>query len=304
MVEKIKIIFLGTGSAIPTPKKNHPAVLLKYKQENILLDCGEGTQRQFRIARLNPCKITRILITHWHADHVLGLPGLLQTLMLNGYNKTLKIYGPKNTKKRMGLYINLFAHKGKKFPIKIYETKPGRIINEKEFYIEAESMKHDIPTNAYSFIIKGKLRLNKQKLKKLKIPKGKIRAKILKSKTIKITGRKINTKNLIYKEKAKKITFIMDTGENKKAVKIAKNSDLLISESTYSAKEKKIAKDYKHLTAEQAANIAKKSKSKELILMHLSQRYEKKQEQEKILNQAKKIFKNTSIAKDFTKTEV
>ncbi len=87
----IKITFLGTSDQIPSAKRNHTAILLTYKGENILVDCGEGTQRQFRKARLNPCKITRLLITHWHGDHVLGIPGLLKTLALSGYNKTLSI---------------------------------------------------------------------------------------------------------------------------------------------------------------------------------------------------------------------
>ena len=82
MVEKINVTFLGTGSAIPTARRNHPAILLRYKAESILIDCGEGTQRQFRKAHLNPCKITRILISHWHADHALGIPGLLMTMAM------------------------------------------------------------------------------------------------------------------------------------------------------------------------------------------------------------------------------
>jgi ribonuclease Z len=98
MVEKIELTFLGTGSSIPTARRNHPAVLLKYKAENILVDCGEGTQRQFRLAHMNPCKVTRILISHWHGDHALGLPGLLQTLVMNGYNRKLEIYGPRGSK--------------------------------------------------------------------------------------------------------------------------------------------------------------------------------------------------------------
>jgi len=95
MSEKITITFLGTSQAIPTARRNHTAILLQYKAENLLIDCGEGTQRQFRKARLNPCKITKLLITHWHGDHILGIPGLLQTLLLNQYNKTLEIYGPR-----------------------------------------------------------------------------------------------------------------------------------------------------------------------------------------------------------------
>src|SRR3990172_5927928 len=99
MAEKIRITFLGTGSMIPDEKRNHPAFLLSYKSENILVDCGEGTQIQFRKAKLNPCRITRILITHWHGDHTFGLPGLLRTLSTSGYHKKLYVYGPKKMKK-------------------------------------------------------------------------------------------------------------------------------------------------------------------------------------------------------------
>ena len=98
MTEKVEIVFLGTGSAVPTIRRNHPSIFLRYKDESILFDCGEGTQRQIRKAKLNPCKLTRLFITHWHGDHVLGIPGLLQTLALNNYNRELEIYGPKGTK--------------------------------------------------------------------------------------------------------------------------------------------------------------------------------------------------------------
>jgi ribonuclease Z len=93
MADKIKLTFLGTSSAVPTKSRNHPSILLQYKEQNLLFDCGEGTQRQFRKAKLNPCKLTKIFISHWHGDHILGLPGLLQTLALNGYNNVLEIYG-------------------------------------------------------------------------------------------------------------------------------------------------------------------------------------------------------------------
>src|SRR3989344_3358273 len=96
-MEQIKITFLGTSNAIPTKKRNHTAILLTYKNENILIDCGEGTQRQFKIAEISPAKLTKILITHWHGDHTLGLSGLFQTLAMSDYSKKLEIYGPKNT---------------------------------------------------------------------------------------------------------------------------------------------------------------------------------------------------------------
>jgi len=89
-MEKIKITFLGTSSAVPTLTRNHTAILLSYKNENILFDCGEGTQRQFRKAKINPCKTTKLVLTHLHGDHVFGIPGLFQTLNLNNYQKTLE----------------------------------------------------------------------------------------------------------------------------------------------------------------------------------------------------------------------
>ena len=94
----MELTFLGTGSMVPTTKRNHSATFFSYKNQGILFDCGEGTQRQFRIARLKPSKITKILITHWHGDHVLGLPGLLQTMATSGYTGTVELYGPKGSK--------------------------------------------------------------------------------------------------------------------------------------------------------------------------------------------------------------
>jgi len=300
---KIPIVFLGTGQAIPTAKRNHTAILLTYKSENILIDCGEGTQRQFRKLKLNPCNLTKLLITHWHGDHILGIPGLLQTLALNGYNKTLEIYGPRGTLRFMNEILNMFIFQDK-LKYKIKEVESGKIFENSDFYIEAEKMIHGAPCLAYSFVEKEKIRINKEKLNKLKI-KGKIIAELAKEKDIIWQGKKIIASKLTYKQPERKITFIFDTEINPNCYKIAKNSDLLICESTFlenSENGKDLAKRYHHLTASQAGQIAKKSCSKKLILTHLSQRYENKEKF--ILAEAKKIFKNTEIAEDLTKVEV
>jgi len=300
---KIPIVFLGTGQAIPTAKRNHTAILLNYKNEQILIDCGEGTQRQFRKLKLNPCSLTKILITHWHGDHVLGLPGLLQTLALNNYNKTLDIYMPKGTRHHMDLMYRLFVFK-EKIKVNIHECDSGKIFENSDFILEAEKMSHNTPTLAYSFIEKDKLRINKSKLDKLKI-KGKLIGELAKGKDIIWQGKKIKARELTYRQDARKITVILDTKINPNCEKIAKNSDLLICESTYmenSENGKQLAEEYKHLTAKQAAEIAKSSKSKKLILTHLSQRYENKEK--KILEEARKVFKNAEIAQDLDKIEI
>jgi len=302
---KIPITILGTATAIPTAKRNHTSILIQHSGENILIDCGEGTQRQFRKARLNPCKLTRILITHWHGDHILGLPGLLQTLILNGYNKRLHIYGPKGIKDKMKKLIDLFVKQYGKLDLVVKEISDGKVFETKEFILESKSMKHGIACNSYSLIEKQKTRLDKKKIAKLKIKDKKLFGRLQQGKNIKYKGKTIKASQVTYKTIPKKITVILDTKINPNCYNIAKDSDLLICEATYladSEKGSKLAESYKHLTAEQAGMIAKKSKSKKLILAHISQRYDK--DEHLLLKEAKKQFKNTEIAKDLMKIEV
>lgn len=296
----IKITFLGTSDAVPSEKRNHTSILLNYNGENILVDCGEGTQRQMRIAEMNPCKLTRVLITHWHGDHVLGLSGLLQTLALSGYNKTLFIYGPKGSKEFIKSIFKTFAFKEKlKFEVK---EVFGKFFENEDFILESESMNHGIPCNAYSFVLKEKVRIDKKKLEKFKISPGPLLQKLKQGKDIISNGKRYSVKQLTYTEKKKKVSFVFDTSYDKKIFSFAKDSDLLICESTFSSEEEDKAKEFKHLTSKQAAEIAKNSKSKKLILTHISQRYSKNTEE--ILSQAKKYFKNSHLVQDFDRLEL
>jgi len=295
----IKLTFLGTSDAIPSAERNHTSILLEYKNEAMLVDCGEGTQRQLRKAKLNPNKITRILITHWHGDHVLGLPGLLQTLAFSNYNKTLNIYGPRGTKEFMKAILRTFAFQGK-YKINIEEVEKKFFENE-EFYLEAEKMTHGIPCNSYAFVIKGRLRIDKKKLQKTKL-KGPILKKLKEGKDVTYNGRKYLAKNLTYEEDSKKVSFVFDTSFNKNIVPFVKNSDLLVCESTFGVELEDKAEKYRHLNVRQTAEIAKKSKSKKLVLTHISQRYNKNPK--RILDAAKKIFKNSVLVKDLDEIEV
>ena len=312
MTSKIKLVFLGTSAQIPTAKRNHTAMLLTYEGENILIDCGEGTQRQFRKARMNPCKISRILITHRHGDHVFGLPGLISTFDLSGYNKTLYIYGPKGIKRFLENFLGLNYVK-RNFEIKITEVVPkGMTSNTKDgglkffetddFYLEAEKMEHGVPTNAYCFVKKAQRRIDKAKLKKSKLGSGPLLKKLKEGKDIVYESKKYLAKNLTYTEGDKKVSFVLDTLDNKKIIPFVKDSDLLVCEASFDDEMKDMAKEHLHLTAKQAGEIAKKSKSKKLILTHISQRYEK--DLKKLLAEAKKVFKNSSIAEDFDEVYV
>ena len=295
MTENIPITFLGTSQAIPTARRNHTSILLQYKDETILVDCGEGTQRQFRKAKLNPCKLTRLLITHWHGDHILGIAGLLQTLLLNGYSKTLYVYGPKGTKNDLHELLNLLVPYNK-IPLKVEEVSEGKFFETKDFYLESMPMQHGIPCNAYSFVEKERTRLDRAKLKKLKLPNSPLLGDLAKGKDIEWKGKKVKAKDIIYKEPQRKITFILDTALNENCHKLAKDSQVIISEAVYLNNEKELATLHEHLTAEDAAIIASKAKAKALYLAHLSQRYDGSEKL--ILKEAKAKFKNTIIAED------
>ena len=280
---------------VPTKNRNLASILINYKNENILIDCGEGTQRQMKLVNISPTKITKILITHLHGDHIFGLPGLLQTLASSNYSKTLEIYGPKGTKKYLEFIIKNYINEDK-LSIKVKEISTGTFYKGKEFSLVSEKLKHRIICLGYSFIENDKVKINTEYTKKFGLTQHPLLGKLQKGKDVIYKGKKIPAKKATSIKKGKKITVILDTELTNSAIKLAKESDTLICEATYLDNLKSHAKLYKHLTAKQAADIAKKSKSKKLILTHFSQRYKTTKDLEK---EAKKTFKNTFASKDY-----
>lgn len=294
----MKITFLGTSAMQPTKERNPSAIFLNYKDENILIDCGEGTQRQMKIIKLKATKLTRIIITHMHPDHTLGLPGMLYNLYANEYNKTLQIYGPKGINDIVKFFIGTI---GKKIKYEIHELKNGIIINENEFFIKATKLNHSIECYGLEFIEKDKRKINLDYIKKFGLKQDPILKKLQKGKNIIWKGKKIEANKSTFLIKGKKVSFILDTKLCKNCYKIAKDSDILISESTFLDNLKEKAEEYKHLTAKQAAEIAENSNVKKLVLTHISPRYGSNKN---IFEEAKKYFKNVMVAKDFSEVEL
>src|SRR5258705_121476 len=137
-MQKINVTFLGTGNAIPTEKRNHTGILASFASENMLFDCGEGIQRQFKLAGLSASRLTRIFITHWHGDHILGLPGLFQTLAMSNYDKTLKIYGPRGSNRFISVIKELLMHINIK--LDVHEVHEGVVVNENDYQVIASEM--------------------------------------------------------------------------------------------------------------------------------------------------------------------
>jgi len=291
----MKITFLGTSGMQPTKDRNASAILVNHKEENILIDCGEGTQRQFRKLNISPTKITKILISHWHGDHILGLPGLILTLGASEYSKTLEIYGPKGTKKYMKNIFKSFITKNK-IDLKIKEiNKEGTFLETKDLTISSVNLIHSSPCLGYLIKEKDKRKMKMPYLKKFGLTKDPILGKLQKGKNISYKGHKILVKDATTLIPGKKISIILDTSPSQKIISAVKNSDLLVTESTFSSKLKEKARLYKHLTSEDAARIAKKSNSKKLVLTHFGKRHNTTT---LLLKEAKKIFKNTKAAKD------
>ncbi len=299
----IEITFLGTSSMVPTKERNVQSIYLEYKGEGILVDCGEGTQRQMNIAGINRLKVKKILISHWHGDHVSGLIGLIQTIGNVAEPGTLTIYGPPGTKKHMGhLLESCIFDLRIKLEIKEIKTEKKAVFFENEDYqLEAAPLDHGVPCLGYAFVEKNKRNINMDKAKKLGLEPGPLLGKLQKGQAVKHDGKTIKPDDVSTIKKGKKIAFIMDTTYCKACIELAENSDVLVSEATYESSKKEKAEEYKHLTTEQVAMMAGQSNAKKLVLTHFSQRYKTLHDLEE---EAKRIFPNTVMAYDFMKIKL
>ncbi len=295
----MEITFLGTSSMVPTKERSHTAVFVSYKTQGILVDCGEGTQRQMKTAGINLVKITKILISHWHGDHVLGLAGLLQTLSSssNTYSGTLEIYGPPGFEKKFDMLKKALEFE-LAFETKITEAKPGVIFKNEDFRIEAAMLDHSTPCFGYSIIESDKRHIKLDAIKKLGIPEGPILGKLQEGKSITWKGKKVTPEEATKLSLGKKLAIIADTALCKGCTELAQDADILICESTYANDLQEKAEQYKHLTAMQAGLIANKANAKKLVLTHFSQRYKNTQQ---IEEDARTVFNNVIAAKDFMK---
>jgi ribonuclease Z len=297
-MSKIEITILGTASMIPTKERNLSSVFLSYKDKGFLFDCGEGTQRQMKIAGIKPNKINYILISHWHGDHVLGLPGLIQTLGNSDFDKTLHIFGPKGTKKFMKNMLKGFVFDAK-IDMKIKEVK-GIFYENNEFFLTAEKLNHSVECLGYSFNEKDKRKMIEKKLKEFNV-KGIDVGKLQMGKSIKLGDKIIKPEDVSKIEKGKKISYIFDTEPCNNTNKLAENSDIMLCEATYHSNLNEKSIQYKHMTSKNAALIASNNNVKFLILSHFSGRYKTINELE---NEAKDIFPNTKCAYDFMKIKL
>ena len=295
----MEIVFLGTSCMVPTKERNHQAIYLSYRGDGLLVDCGEGTQRQLKKAGIKPTKISTILITHWHGDHVLGLPGLIQTLNALDYQQTLKIYGPVNSKKYFNHMFQAFSFKIN-FEYRIQEIK-NDVVTLKNLVIKSRELKHSVPCLGFQVAEKDRRRIKQKVINQLGIPEGPLLGKLQNNEKIKWKNKIIKPEDVTYLVKGKKITIILDTLPCENASRLANNADILIAEAVYSNSLLNKAEENMHLSALQAAQLASSSSVKKLIITHFSQRYKSTKP---LLDEAKMVFSNTRASFDLMKVKV
>lgn len=267
-----KLIVFGTASQVPSRSRNQGGYLLRFDDQGFLFDPGEGTQRQMIFAGAKVSEITKIFITHFHGDHCLGLAGIIQRISLDRVDHVIEVYFPSSGQKYYehlrdsSLFYN--TAKLKACPVE----GPGVIFEDGALIIEAGRLDHDVETFGYRVSERDSYTLCPQKLQDAGVT-GKDIGRLKLSGSITINGHTIDIKEVGEVLAGQGFAFVMDTRECPGAHELARGVDLLVCEATYLSELESLAKDYGHLTAEQAGRIARDARVKKLVLTHFSQRY-------------------------------
>ncbi len=289
-----RLIILGSSAQVPTRERNHSGYFMHWNREGLLFDPGEGTQRQMCRFNVRASTITKIFITHFHGDHCLGLPGVIQRLALDNITHSVDIFFPASG---MEFYDNLIRassyHQGVKMNPHPVEDG-GEIFVDPSMRIQAEALDHTIDAFGYKITESDSLTVIPEKLKRAGIFGADIGS--LKSDgSIEIKGKKVSLEEVSIPKKGQSMAFIMDTRYCRNALNLAHEVDLLICESTYTSEHSELAKTYGHLTSAQAARIARLSNAGRLVLTHYSQRY---LDTRGMLSEAKEEFSNCVVVAD------
>jgi ribonuclease Z len=297
----MELVFLGTSSAIPTSHRNHSAMALKAFGEIMLFDCGEGTQLQMSKAKISPMKISNIFITHFHGDHILGLPGIIQSMAFRGRKNPLHIFGPKGLVEMINIIRN-FGYFSLTFEIYMHEISEGIILEKENYGVSCSKMNHTVLNFAYNIYEKRRPKFIREKALDLGIKPGPDFGKLQQGIAVKVGDSIIQPEQVLGEErKGRKIVYSGDTSPSRQMVEFAKDADVLIHESTFEGIYGDKAYEMGHSTSVQAAEIAKKANVKKLILTHVSTRYKKSDILE---TEAREIFENSTVAEDFMQIEV
>jgi ribonuclease Z len=293
----LSLTFLGTGASIPTIDRNVAGLAVQREGETILFDCGEGNQRQMMRYGVG-FSFREIFFTHYHADHLLGVTGLLRTLGLQDRSIPVMLYGPKGAQKVLGAAISLGIERNK-FPVEIREIKPGDRLARDEYDIVVFETEHRADTVGYALVEHPRLgRFNPERARELGIPEGPLWGQLHKGKTVALAdGRTVRPADLVGAPRPGRVlVYTGDTRPHLSVIEAARGADLLVHEATFGGDELDRAKETGHSTAAEAARVALEAGARRLVLTHISSRYNR--DASELLAEAKAVFPETVIARD------
>jgi ribonuclease Z len=300
-----EILFLGTSASAPSAKRGLSGQIVSHNEYRFLIDCGEGTQRQILQSGIGFKRLTRVLLTHGHLDHILGLGGLLSTFLRWETIDELEIYGGRSTLDRVHTLLYDVVLRGNQppMPLKMNEIKPGVFFEAEDFTITAIPVTHRGPDClGYVFEEKARRPFLADKADALGVPFGPERRDLVAGKAVTLPdGRRVEADEVLGPlERGAKFVVIEDAGRTDNLVDACKDADGLVIESTYIEEEAEMARQFSHLTARQAAELAAKAGVKKLILTHISRRYREKD----VLAEAQSVFPNAVVARDFDRYQI
>jgi ribonuclease Z len=293
------LTFLGTSASVPSAERNHPGLLVEVGTNRILVDCGEGTQRQLLRGGAGFRRLDRLLLTHGHFDHVLGIPGLFSTLRLRQSNDIMTIHGGASTLEVVVRMLEGLWGEGRApIPLQLVPLSAGQVIDAGEFTIGCFPVRHrNTDSFGFSFESQARRHLRPDRLQALGVPDGPVRKELAEAKPVTLAdGRTIDPEDVLGPpERRKKLVIVGDTETTEGLAEHVRDADVLVIEATFLEHDAAVARDYGHLTAAQAAALAATNNVKLLVLTHISGRYP----DEDILAEAKEMFANSRVAIDF-----
>jgi ribonuclease Z len=293
------VTILGTSSMVPTRHRGAPAVLVEAAGELILVDCGEGTQRQMNIAGKSRARIRKILLTHWHGDHVGGLAPLLQTIFTMPYEGTLELYGPRGTRERLGHLSCAMEIALERIRVTELEPPPESVqvfVTNHAYSLSCAAMRHGVLTVAYAIEEHGRRRVDMAKAAGFGLTPGPLVGHLQRGEPVEFDGKVIRPEDVTYWHPGRKLALVTDTTPAPEIVALARGADVLICESTYGSGHTDLASAYNHMTARQVAELAREASVSRLVLTHFSQRYD---DVAPLLVEAREVFPETIAAEDF-----
>jgi ribonuclease Z len=284
-----ELVVLGTASQAPTRKRNHNGYFLRWDEAGLLFDPGEGTQRQMLFAGVTASQITSICVTHFHGDHCLGLPGVLQRMSLDQVPHVVDVCYPAESQEVFGRlrHASLFRDR-----LRLRERPVGQdgpIADTPSLRLEARALSHSVPTFGYRLVEPDGRRMLPEKLAALGVTGPDI-GRLQRDGRLAADGRTVTVEQVSGPKPGQRFAFIMDTRLCDAAFALADQADMLVCESTFANAEAGLARDYGHLTAGQAGQIAAQSGARRLVLTHFSQRYESGDDDKRLADEAASAF--------------